>query len=80
MSYLELIRTHGRFLGFAFVLTFFSSFGQTFFISLFGDEIREGFTLTHGGFGLCYSLATLASGLTIIWLGRSWAWAKPRPK
>ena len=59
-----------RFLGFGFVLAFFSSFGQTFFISLFGDEIRTTFDLSHGDFGLCYSLATLASGMTIIWLGR----------
>ena len=51
-------------------MAFFSSFGQTFFISLFGERIRETFTLTHGGFGLCYSIATLCSGFTIIWVGQ----------
>ncbi len=70
MSYLRFLAAHPRFLGFGFTLAFFSSFGQTFFISLFGDEIRGTFDLTHGEFGLGYSLATLASGLTIIWLGR----------
>ena len=70
MSYLRLLASDPRFLTFGFVLAFFSSFGQTFFISLFGDEIRTTFDLSHGDFGLCYSLATLASGMTIIWLGR----------
>ena len=70
MNYLRFLAAHPRFLGFGFTLAFFSSFGQTFFISLFGAEIRGTFDLTDGDFGLCYSLATLASGLTIIWLGR----------
>jgi len=70
VSYLRLLASDPRFLTFGFVLAFFSSFGQTFFISLFGDEIRTTFDLSHGDFGLCYSLATLASGMTIIWLGR----------
>jgi MFS family permease len=70
VSYLRLLAADPRFLSFGLVLAFFSSFGQTFFISLFGDEIRTTFDLSHGEFGLCYSLATLASGMTIIWLGR----------
>lgn len=70
MSYLQLIREHGRFLAFGFALTLFSSFGQTFFIALFSDDIRAAFDLTHGGFGACYSAATLASGFTLIWLGQ----------
>ena len=70
MSYLRLLASDPRFLAFGFVLAFFSSFGQTFFISLFGNEIRTTFDLSHGDFGLCYSLATLVSGMTIIWLGR----------
>ncbi len=69
MNYLRFVAAHPRFLGFGFALAFFSSFGQTFFISLFGEEIRGTFDLSHGQFGLGYSLATLASGLTIIWLG-----------
>ncbi len=70
MNYLRFLAAHPRFLGFGFALAFFSSFGQTFFISLFGEEIRGTFDLSHGDFGLGYSIATLASGLTIIWLGR----------
>jgi len=52
------------------LLTVFSSFGQTFFISLFGSEIRSNFSLTHGQFGGVYMIGTLASAVTLIWLGR----------
>lgn len=55
---------------FGFLMTFFSSFGQTFFISLFGGEIRDEFSLSHGEFGLIFSVATLSSGLMLMWLGR----------
>ncbi|HMB68256.1 MAG TPA: MFS transporter, partial [bacterium] len=69
-SYLTFAVRHRRFLGFGFTLLFFSSFGQTFFLSLFSAEIRGAFGLSHGSFGSLYSLATLASGLTMLWLGR----------
>jgi len=60
---------HGRVIGLGFALTFLSSFGQTFFISLSGPDIREAFGLTNGTFGLVYSAATLCSGLLMIWAG-----------
>jgi sugar phosphate permease len=52
-----------------FLLALFSSFGQTFFIALFSGEIRAEFGLTHGAFGSIYSLATLVSGLLMLWIG-----------
>ncbi|MDB3935181.1 MFS transporter [Granulosicoccus sp.] len=52
------------------LLTFFASFGQTFFISLFAGQIRSNFGLTHGAFGLYYMMATLGSAFSLIWLGR----------
>ncbi len=58
-----------RLLSFGFLLSFFSSFGQTYFISLFNAEFRESFGLSHGSFGSLYSLATLASGLCMLWFG-----------
>lgn len=59
-----------RWIGGCFLLTFFSSFGQTFFISLSAGEIRSEYGLSHGGFGTLYMGATLASALTLPWLGR----------
>ncbi|WP_154661131.1 MFS transporter [Microvirga lotononidis] len=69
MKFHELVREHWRIIGFGFALTFLSSFGQTFFISLSGPDIRETFGLTHGAFGSIYSAATLSSGLLMIWAG-----------
>lgn len=70
VTYPELIRSHGRFLGFGLSLTFLSSFGQTFFISLFNESVRSEFALSHGEIGGAYSLATLASGFTLAWVGK----------
>ena len=51
------------------LLTFLSSFGQTFFISIFAGEIRETFSLSHGAWGSIYSLGTTASAIAMIWAG-----------
>ncbi|MEM8811972.1 MAG: MFS transporter [Pseudomonadota bacterium] len=53
-----------------FLLAFASSFGQTFFISLFGAEIRHEFGLSHGEFGQIYLIGTVISALVLIWLGK----------
>ena len=55
---------------FGFILTFFSSFGQSFFIGLFNSSIREGLSITHGQFGSIYASATLLSSLTLVWVGK----------
>jgi len=59
-----------RFLAFGVLLSLFSSFGQTYFIAMFSAELRGVFDLSHGDFGEIYAYATLASGATLIWLGR----------
>ncbi|MBM1171856.1 MFS transporter [Microvirga arabica] len=69
MKFHHLLMRHGRVIGLGFALTFLSSFGQTFFISLSGPDIRNAFGLTHGAFGSIYSLATLSSGMLMIWVG-----------
>ena len=51
-------------------LIFSSSVGQTFFISLFSGEIRNAFNLSHGMFGIIYSIATLTSATLFFWLGK----------
>ncbi len=51
-------------------MTFGSSFGQTYFISLFSSQVRIEFNLSHGDFGSVYSLATLLSSITLIWIGK----------
>ena len=63
-------RENARWLSAGLLLTFCSSAGQTFFISLFGAEIRAAHGLGHGGFGLVYMVATLASAATLVAIGR----------
>jgi MFS family permease len=69
-AYLGFLHENRRFLFFGFLMALCSSYGQTFFISVFGGEIREEFGLSHGTFGLIYSAATLLSGVCMIWAGR----------
>ena len=61
--------TDVKLLASGFLLALFSSVGQTFFIALFGGQIRAEFGLTHGTFGSLYSLATLVSGFAMLWMG-----------
>ena len=70
MNYFRFVRQNRRFLAFGLLVALFSSFGQTYFIGLFSAELRAAFALSHGEFGLIYSLASLAAGLCLIWLGR----------
>ena len=51
------------------MLTFLSSFGQTYFISIFSGEIRNTFNLSHGDWGLIYGFGTFASAVIMIWAG-----------
>lgn len=51
------------------LLTLMSSFGQTFFISLFAADIRDAFSLSHGEWGGLYSLGTTVSAVVMIWAG-----------
>ncbi len=53
-------------LGFGFLLTFASAFGQTWFISLFAGDVKDRFGLTDGGWGLIYTAATLASAALLL--------------
>ena len=69
-AYLALLRQAPALLGLGVLLSLGSSFGQTFFISIFGAEIRSAFDLTHAGFGGIYSFATLTSAFCLIWVGR----------
>ena len=55
---------------FGFIFTFFSSFGQSFFLGLFNAPIRNELGITHGQFGSIYAFATICSSLLLIWVGK----------
>ena len=66
----QFLKSNFQYLLFGFLMTFCSSFGQTFFLGIFNPFIREDLNLSHSEFGGIYSAATLVSSLTIIWLGK----------
>ena len=55
-----------KLLVYGFLIIFFASYGQTFFIALFNDDIKYYYSLSDGQFGLLYALATTLSSLLII--------------
>ena len=55
---------------FGFIFTFFSSFGQSFFLGLFNPSIRETLSISHGQFGTIYASATLLSSFILVWVGK----------
>ena len=55
---------------FGFIFTFFSSFGQSFFLGLFNAPIRNELGITHGEFGSIYASATICSSLLLVWVGK----------
>jgi len=71
LGYFEFIRSNIAWLLAGFILALNSSFGQTFFISIFAGKIQAYFNLTHGDWGSIYMTGTLASAIAMIWAGTS---------
>lgn len=69
MGYMRFLIENRLFLLAGFLLCFGSSFGQTYFISLFAGEIKDSFGLTDGGWGGIYTIGTTLSALAMIWAG-----------
>ncbi|MCR9156414.1 MAG: MFS transporter [Rhodobacteraceae bacterium] len=69
MRLTDFIRANAPFLTAGAMLTFLSSFGQTYFISLFAGEIRLAFDLSHGAWGGIYMIGTMASAAVMVWAG-----------
>ena len=69
MGYFEFIRSNIAWLLAGFILALNSSFGQTFFISIFAGKIQSYFSLSHGDWGSIYMIGTLASAIVMVWAG-----------
>ena len=55
---------------FGFIFTFFSSFGQSFFLGLFNPSIGTELDISHGQFGTIYAIATICSSIVLIRFGK----------
>ncbi len=60
---------HRRAAGFGLGAALISSFGQSFFIGMFGAPVQSALGLQSAQWGALYGLATGASGLLMFWLG-----------
>jgi MFS family permease len=69
LGYFEFIRSNIAWLLAGFILALNSSFGQTFFISIFAGKIQSYFSLSHGDWGSIYMIGTLASATVMVWAG-----------
>ena len=69
MDYLRFLTQNWLFLLAGFLLTFTSSYGQTYFISLFAGEIKADFGLSDGQWGGIYTIGTTMSAVTMLWAG-----------
>ena len=60
-----------REVGFGFILTFLSSFGQTFLISIYVPEILKTFAISNGLFGSIYAIATVVASVIMLSIGHT---------
>ena len=67
--FIGFLTQNSRWLAAGGLLTLLSSFGQTFFISIFAAEIQAEFGLSHGSLGAIYSTGTMASAAVMVWAG-----------
>lgn len=69
MRFSDFVRLNARWLSAGFLIAFVSSFGQTYFISIFAGAIRSEFDLSHGAWGGIYLIGTSASAVLMVWAG-----------
>tara|TARA_B100000767_G_scaffold158311_1_gene148708 strand:+ start:394 stop:1695 length:1302 start_codon:yes stop_codon:yes gene_type:complete len=64
-AYGLLLKNHTRFVLFGLITAFASSFGQTYFIGIFGHAIQQDFAMSHTQWGGIYMAGTLLSALLL---------------
>lgn len=66
---ISFFRKNRKEVSFGWVLTFLSSFGQTFLISIYVPEILKTFDISNGLFGSIYAVATVISSIIMLSVG-----------
>ncbi|MEJ6477292.1 MAG: MFS family permease [Paracoccaceae bacterium] len=69
MTWFSFLRENAAFLLAGFIFAFTSSYGQTYFISLFASEIKGDFGLSDGQWGGIYTIGTTVSAIAMVWAG-----------
>lgn len=69
MTWFSFLRENAAFLLAGFLFAFTSSYGQTYFISLFASEMKGDFGLSDGQWGGIYTIGTTVSAIAMVWAG-----------
>ena len=70
-TYFSFLRNDARLLLFGFLCVFWGNFGQSFFLGLFGGQLKAHLQLSAAEYGAIYSFATLSAAIFLFWCG-SW--------
>lgn len=70
-DFINFIIGNFRKLSFGWMLTFLSSFGQTYLISLYVTEISSEFDITEGTFGAIYAVCTVLASFIMLSVGHT---------
>ncbi|MCX2681287.1 MFS transporter [Galbibacter sp. EGI 63066] len=70
-DFFSFLKHNAREVSFGWVLTFLSSFGQTFLISLYVPEILKAFAISEGTFGGIYAICTITASIIMLTVGHS---------
>lgn len=65
------IKNNFQKISFGWLLTFLSSFGQTFLISLYVPHLTENFSITKGTFGALYAGCTVIASVIMLTVGHT---------
>ena len=71
IEFLKFIKSNFKPLSYGWVLTFLSSFGQTYLISLYVIHITKTFEITEGYFGAIYAFCTVLSSIIMLSIGHT---------
>ena len=66
---IEVLKKHKNFIFFAFVVSFFSGFGQTYLLALFNQRLVHNLQISTLTLGKTYSLATFIAALFLPFIG-----------
>lgn len=70
-DFIYFIKGNFKKLSFGWTLTFLSSFGQTYLISLYVTEISSDFEITEGTFGAIYAICTVLASFIMLSVGHT---------
>ncbi|WP_029034483.1 MFS transporter [Salinimicrobium terrae] len=70
-DYFYFLKGNFRTVGFGWLLTLLSGFGQTFLISLYVPEIIRSFSISEGAFGAIYAGCTVAASFIMLTVGHT---------